>query len=136
MTKRSVTSQEQINFEIQFYEGVIKNAPDFIEALMALGDLYTKAGLYAKGLGVDQKLARLRPKDPLVQYNLACSFALLNHNELALSAIRRAIDFGYDDFDHLEADSDLANLLNDKQFLEFLRGIKRKKKTRSVQQTT
>ena len=136
MIKRNGYITEKMAFEISFFEGVVRNAPDFIEALMALGDLYTKAGLFEKGLGVDRKLARLRLDDPLVHYNLACSYSLLGCQELALAAIRQAIACGYDDFGHLETDSDLLNLLNDKDFQEYLRGVKRKKKMRSVPQTT
>lgn len=118
-----------IDFEIRFYESILKESPDFIETIMALADLYTKKGLYREGLLLDEKLARMRPDDPVIFYNLACSYSLLNEHSLALSAIKRAIDLGYDDFEHLHADPDLANLMADEQFCQYLKDVQRKRKT-------
>lgn len=98
------------HFEIQFLEGVIDKSPRFIEALIALGDLYTKNGMFEQGLAIDQKLASLRPEDPFILYNLACSYSLLNDVNKAFSAIQLAIRLGYDDFDFLKKDHDLKNL--------------------------
>ncbi len=120
--------KEDIDFEIVFYENILKNAPQFIEALSAIGDLYTRAGLWQKGLEVDLKLAKLRPEDAIVHYNLACSYALLNQTRAALGALTRAIDYGYDDFEYLKGDADLDNLLKDTQFQQYLRQLEKKKK--------
>ena len=121
--------KDDIEFEIAFYENILKETPDFIEALMAIGDLYTRAGFWQKGLEMDLKLTRLRPDDAVVFYNLACSYALLNQTRPALSALSKAIEFGYNDFKHLREDPDLENLLKDEQVQEFLAQIERKRKT-------
>ena len=96
------------------------HAPDFIEALIYLGDLYTREGFYDKGLGVDEKLALLRPDDAVVMYNLACSYSLVNDVPAARRAMVRAIDLGYDEWDHLRKDRDLANLLRDAGFAAYV----------------
>lgn len=118
-----------IEFEIGFYENVLKGAPDFIEALTALGDLYTKAGHWQKGLDVDIRLAKLRPEDPMVQYNLACSYALLNQNQLSLAALTKAIECGYDDFEYLKNDADLENLFKDPDVVHYIRELEKGKKS-------
>jgi tetratricopeptide (TPR) repeat protein len=115
------------DFEIQFYEELLKKKPDFIEALSALGDLYTREGLYEKGMEIDQRLSHLRPQDPIVLYNLACSYSLLDDRDNALKTIKQAIAYGYDDFYHLEQDSDLDNLRHDSRFKEYLLKVKGKK---------
>lgn len=120
--------KEDVDFEIAFYEGILKDTPCFIEALTVLGDLYTRAGLWQKGLEVDLKLSHLRPDDALVFYNLACSYALLKQTRLALGALTRAIEFGYDDFEHLKNDTDLDNLLKDEHFVQHLKQLEKKKK--------
>ncbi len=107
-------------FEICFFEGILKDSPDFIEALIALGDLYTKHNFYQKGLEVDQKLVQLRPEDPIVLYNLACSYSLVGHLERAFCAIQVAIARGYGDLDFLKEDADLKNLRNYAPFQDFL----------------
>ena len=120
--------KEDVDFEIAFYENILKETPHFIEALSAIGDLYTRAGLWQKGLDVDIKLSHLRPEDAIVFYNLACSYALLNQTRAALGALTRAIDFGYDDFEHLKGDTDLDNLLKDEHFQQYIKQLEKKKK--------
>lgn len=126
MTKNQPNSD--IDFEIRFYENILKESPDFIEAIIALADLYTKKGLYQEGLVLDEKLSRLRPDDPVVFYNLACSYSLLNDFALALRAIKKAIELGYDDFEHMYNDQDLAGLMADDQFRQYLKGVQKKRK--------
>jgi len=123
-----IRKKEDVDFEIAFYEGIIKDTPDFIEALIIIGDFYTRAGQWQKGLEVDLKLSHLRPDDALVFYNLACSYALLKQTRLALGALTRAIEFGYDDFEHLKNDTDLDNLLKDEHFVQHLKQLEKKKK--------
>ena len=109
-----------IDFEIQFYEGVLKHKSDFVMALIALGDLYTKKGLYEQGLMVDQQLVLLRPNDPVIQYNLACSYSRMQKIDEAFAAMKHAVESGYDSWDFLEKDADLANLLQDAEFQRYL----------------
>jgi tetratricopeptide (TPR) repeat protein len=118
--------QKEMDFEIQFYEGIIDKRRDFIEALVALGDLYTRRGYFEKGLDVDKRLAQLRTDDPYIFYNLACSHSLLNNIEEALAAIKKAIAIGYDDFKFLESDKDLDNLRRDKRFVAYYARVKSK----------
>ncbi len=117
---------DNMDFEIRFYEGVLNKQPNFIEALMALGDLYTRKGEFAKGLIVDQKLARLRPEDPIVHYNLACSYSLLQDIDKAFEALQKAVEKGYCDVDYMLKDRDLANLRQDKRFKQYIEKLKSK----------
>ena len=121
--------KEDVDFEIAFYENILKETPNFIEALSAIGDVYTRAGLWQKGLDVDIKLSSLRPDDAIVFYNLACSYALLNQTRAALGALTKAIDYGYDDFEHLKEDTDLDNLLKDEHFQQYIKQLEKKKKS-------
>ena len=123
----AVTPDEELDFELHFIEAILKRKPDFIEALIVLGDLYTKKGFYQKGLEIDQRLQQLRPDDPTIFYNLACSYSLVNNLDEALAAIKRSIENGYEDFNHLEWDGDLHNLRQDARFQKFLSSLKNKK---------
>lgn len=115
---------EDLDFQMSFYEGILKQNPDFVEALIALGEIYTKKGLYEKGLKVDKKLIRLRPDNPIIHYNLACSLSLSGDLANSFKAIKRAIELGYDDFIFLSRDPDLENLRGDGRFMEFIRKFK------------
>ncbi|MBF0522165.1 MAG: hypothetical protein HQL24_03805 [Candidatus Omnitrophica bacterium] len=114
------------DFEIAFYEGLLKKNPDFVDALIAIGDLYTKKGLYQEGLDVDIKLSSLRPDDAIVFYNLACSYSLLQQIDKSFDAIKNAIELGYEDFDYLLKDEDLKHLREDKRFQEYFGSLEEK----------
>jgi tetratricopeptide (TPR) repeat protein len=101
-----------LDVEIDFIEGIVRRDPDYIEALQILGDDYTKRGRFLDGLKVDEQLARLRPTDPTVLYNLACSYALTGDTDSAFAALHRALDAGYDDFKWLAQDPDLECVRN------------------------
>jgi len=107
--------------EIEFYEGVIREKPDHIDALKILGNLYTQNKQYEAGLMIDLKLSRLLPEDPNVHYNLACSFALLGRSKQALDTLRKAIILGYTDHRHMKDDEDLVSLRNLPEFQEIVK---------------
>jgi|SRR5688572_8919701 len=107
-TKLTRQQERDLDIEIEFIEGVVRRAPGFVEALQILGDDYTRRGRYADGLKLDEQLARLRPDDALVHYNLACSCSLTGQFTAAAAALHRALDLGYRDFKWLAKDPDLA----------------------------
>lgn len=108
--KLSSREQRDLDIEIQFLEGVVRRDRRYVEALQLLGDDYTRRGRFKDGLQVDRRLARLCPEDPLVHYNLACSFSLTEEFRKAAHALRKALQSGYRDFEHLRRDSDLEPL--------------------------
>ena len=99
-----------------FYGRRVDRHPHDVEALVELGNLLTQLGRLEEGLVVDERLVALAPEDPTVRYNLACSLALLGKTELALSALERAHELGYDDPTHMLADADLASLRSEARF--------------------
>jgi tetratricopeptide (TPR) repeat protein len=100
----------ELDVKISFLEGVVRRDPQFIEALQILGDHYTQRGQYEHSLQVDKKLSRLEPRNPLVYYNLACSYALNSELDCAAAALERALALGYRDFKWLARDPDLRRL--------------------------
>ncbi|HUJ10713.1 MAG TPA: hypothetical protein VL171_11860 [Verrucomicrobiae bacterium] len=108
--------QESLLFEVKFFEGIARRDPDFVEVLQILGDAYTETGQWEKGLEIDRRLAKLCPDNPLVFYNLACSYSLLKRVDEALAALTEALKRGYDDERWLNEDPDLDNLRKDNRF--------------------
>ena len=99
-----------LDVKIQFMEGIVRRDPEFIEALQLLGDHYTQRGQYEQGLKVDERLSRLEPRNPLVFYNLACSYSLIGEVDQAAHALNKALALGYRDFKWLAKDPDLRTL--------------------------
>lgn len=112
--------ETDLDFEITFYEKLVEEKPNYIDALIPLAEAYTRKGLYKKGLAIDQRLAKLCRRDPVVHYNLACSYALLGYKKKAVAALKRAFRYGYADLDHLLQDSDLASLHSDPDFQKLI----------------
>lgn len=111
-SRTNLTRQEKrdLDIEIGFLEGIVQRDPGYIDALQLLGDDYTKRGKYLSGLEIDHKLSALRPRDPLVFYNLACSLCLTGKYPEATDALEQAINLGYRDFKWLASDPDLQDL--------------------------
>ncbi len=101
---------EDLDFEIKLYKALIEEKPEFVEALIALGNAYTEKGLYDKGLVIDLKLVNMKPDDEMVHYNLACSYSLLNMKEPAIESLKKAVSLGYHDITYMNEDTDLDNI--------------------------
>lgn len=114
-------SDEQ--FELKFVEEVLAQDPCNEDALMLLGHTYTQLGKYEKGLNIDRRLVKLRPADPMVYYNLACSHSLLRNIDAALAALDRAASLGYRDVKQMLGDPDLANVRQDSRFRRWANRI-------------
>ncbi len=106
----------ELEIKVSFMEGIVRRAPDYVEALQILGDLYTQKGHYSSSLEVDQKLSRLEPRNPLVFYNLACSYSLNGEVDAALNSLEHALSLGYRDFKWLAKDPDLRTIRKHPQY--------------------
>jgi tetratricopeptide (TPR) repeat protein len=111
---------DDLEFEIHFFEQLVDRYPDFLEPLIQLGSAYTQTKRYNDGLRIDRRLTKLQPRDPIIWYNLACSYALLEQCPSATRALKKAIQLGYDDWDFLERDPDLAPLRRTPGFQHFI----------------
>ena len=106
--------------ELEFLQRIAGRLPEDTEVMRALGDLYTRTGKTAEGLQVDERLSHLCAEDPLVWYNLACSFSLSKRKEDALDALARAMELGYDDYEWMKKDTDLSILHGEPRFESML----------------
>ncbi|MCA1807857.1 MAG: hypothetical protein ABR497_00890 [Kiritimatiellia bacterium] len=109
--------------ELSFLEAVSRRCPEDVETLKALGELYTKLDLHEDCLQTDLALTRVCREEPLVWYNLACSFAVLQRKDEAFDALSRAIDLGYRDQSWLRRDKDLESIRGDQRFRVLLKRI-------------
>jgi len=117
-TRRKLTRKEQrdLDLEISFMEGVVRRDPRFTEAWRVLSDAYSRRGKFNEGLKADQQLARIRPDDAGILYNLACSYSLAKNVSEGIAALSRAILKGFSDFKWLLKDPDLVNVRKDPLF--------------------
>jgi tetratricopeptide (TPR) repeat protein len=129
--KMTRSKQRDLDTKIQFIEGLVRRAPDYVDALQILGDHYTQRGRFTEGLKVDEQLANLEPANPLVFYNLACSYSLTEKFDRATHALEKALKLGYRDFNWLAKDPDLKKLRAQPVYAELkekIRQFKTKKR--------
>ena len=126
--KLNSAEQRELDVKIQFIEGLVRRDPDYVDALQLLGDHYTQRGRFTEGLHVDERLARLEPGNPLVFYNLACSYSLTRQFDRAVAALEKALSLGYRDFALLAKDPDLKKLRAQPVYRDLKEKIQRLKK--------
>jgi|SRR5664280_1164112 len=125
--KSNRASRRDLDIKIQFMEGLVRRDPDYVDALQLLGDHYTQHGRYLDGLKVDEHLAQLEPRSPLVFYNLACSCSLMEQFDRAAAALETALQLGYRDFRWLAKDPDLHQLRQQPIYRDIEAKIRRMK---------
>ena len=111
-------------FEIRFFESVLRRDPQYASVVELLGGLYTRQGRIADGLKMDRKLVKLQPSNATAHYNLACSLALSKRKTDALRELRQAVKLGYRDFDWMQQDPDLEALKQHPEFQTLLETLK------------
>jgi tetratricopeptide (TPR) repeat protein len=119
--KTRAADASQLDFEIEFFSGILERLPDYVDVLRVMGNNLTLKGRYAQGLQIDKRLIQLRPSDPLAHYNLACSYALLKRPDQSVKTLRRAVELGYRDFRFMREDRDLDAIRHDPRFRQLLR---------------
>lgn len=111
-------------FEIGFFESVLRRDRNYANVVEILGGLYTRQGRISEGLKMDRRLVKLQPDNATAHYNLACSLALLKRKGDALGELRRAVQLGYRDFDWMQQDPDLEPLKNHPDFHRLVKELK------------
>ncbi len=115
---------EDPEFEMRFFESVLRRDPGYTAVVEILGGLYTRHGRIADGLRMDRKLVRLLPQNATAHYNLACSLALSKRKRDALRSLHQAVKLGYTDLDWMQQDPDLDVLKEDPAFLALVAQLK------------
>jgi len=118
-----IIGRSQSDFELDFYGRIAARSPYYADVLAQLAQLLTLKGRHEEALEIDRRLVKLRPREPQVAYNLACSYSLLGRSDEALHELRRAIQLGYWDIDHLLSDPDLTGLHQLAEFRDLLKAL-------------
>jgi Flp pilus assembly protein TadD len=62
----------------------------------------------------------MRPNDPSVLYNAACTYGLLSLKTESLAVLKRAVEAGFTDMEWISRDTDLACLRDEPEFKRIL----------------
>lgn len=78
---------------------------------------------YEDAIKIFKEIYEKRPKDhwgATSAYNIACGYSLLSKKDEALDWLEKSIEAGFKDFDHMEKDTDLDNIRDDKRYKNLL----------------
>jgi serine/threonine protein kinase/Tfp pilus assembly protein PilF len=90
--------------------------PEDARARVILASGYSEIGLRDEAIRETNLAMTLRPNDPNVLYNAACTLCHLDKKSEALKALRKAHEAGYTDADWTRRDPDLEILHGDPEF--------------------
>ncbi len=122
MSLSEIIGRSQSDFELDFYSRIAARSPGYANVLIQLGQLLTLKGRHEEALEVDRRLSRIRPQEPQVAYNLACSYSFLDA-QMRREPLRRAIQLGYWDIDQMLVDPDLSGLHEVPEFQDLLHSL-------------
>jgi len=71
-----------------------------------------------------QKIVAADPNDMRALYNMACMHSLLNEKAKAVEFLKKAVEAGWMNSQHIESDSDLNNIRDDAAYKEILKKLK------------
>lgn len=111
-------------FLVGFLNSELDRHPNNHAALAELATLFTKAGRFQEGLEADRRLAALCPGNPVIRYNLACSYALVEKTHEALAELEKAIELGYNNKEAMLKDKDLLGLHKNPNFQKLLNQLR------------
>ena len=112
----------------------LKWNPDDARAMYLAANGLAGLGDAGRGRQLLERALAIRPEDPVLQYNAACTFALLGLTERALDALENAVRNGFWRRDWCERDSNLDCLRGHPRFEQMvgrMRGPVRRKPLRA-----
>jgi serine/threonine protein kinase/tetratricopeptide (TPR) repeat protein len=101
---------------IQIMESQIAKVPEDARARSLLSNYYSQIGRREDAIREMQFAVALRPTDPTMHYNTACTYCGLGMGAEAIESLKQAWKFGYRDSVWVRRDPDLTTLHGDPEF--------------------
>lgn len=111
---------ENIENAINEFSNAIKKDPNYAEAYSNRGVAYMMQKKYNKALDDLKKAKDLKPDSANIRYNLASCYSLMGSVDYGLDELDAALARGFNSYDSLKKDPDIANLRKHKEFRKIL----------------
>jgi len=102
--------------EMQVLEQQLELVPEDVRARILLAADYAYLGREEDAVRHLQMAVTLRPNDPMVLYNAACTYGVLGRKPETLETLKRAKENGYANVDWIRKDPDLACVQDTPEF--------------------
>jgi len=107
---------------------VLDESPADFRANYEMAFTLLLARRFAEAIQHFRRALEVDPKDVLSLYNLACAYALAGQADEALDALEAAVEGGFEDADHIEADADLESVRDRDRFKRIVARAREKEK--------
>ena len=108
------------NRQSQVLEQHLDLVPEDVRARILLANSYAFLGRNGNAAEQLEKAVAMRPKDPNVLYNAACTYGLMKMKDEALMMLAKSAETGFSDFEWASRDPDLACLHDEPEFQAVL----------------
>jgi adenylate cyclase len=108
---------------IRLMEERLELNPADARASNLLAATYANFGDVEKAMDYAERSLAIDPDDAMLLYNVACTYALLDKKDDAISCLERAVDKGFGHKEWLEHDPDLIPLRDDPRFQTIARAM-------------
>ncbi len=115
---------KQYRLAVDELRKVLDESPFDFRANYHIAFAYLLLRDYEKSVHHFEIARRINPKDHLTLYNLACAYSLHGRIDQALEALEASVDAGFDDYDHIEKDSDLDALRDQRRYRDLIKRMK------------
>ena len=114
--------QETIERAALFYPSYLLHHPDDSRAHQFYAFTLKRLGRLEEAKKEMHKGIRQNPNDPIIIYNAACFYALIDDKTAAIKNLKKAIDNGFENYEYLKHDPDLNSLQKEPDFIELMKG--------------
>jgi tetratricopeptide (TPR) repeat protein len=112
----TMEAEEAIRRAIRQVQQRLDLNPDDARACNLGSGLHSKLGHTEKALEYAERSLAIDPEDPMLLYNVACTYSCLGKIDDALSCLERAVDKGFGHKEWIDHDSDLDPLRESPRF--------------------
>ena len=114
--------QGELSKAIAEFEIALALKPKFIAAQNNLAMAYAAGGQYDQALAAFKKLLKLDPDNVSIDYNIAVLYALQNNVPESIRWLKKAVDRGYQNWELIKTDKDLANIRDSEGYRQLVEG--------------
>ena len=120
---------KQLDEAQKVLEKAIEIDPSYPLAHYDLGVVYSRIkGQENEAMKLFEHAIALNEDYPLPYYAIACLYSLQNERRSALDFLKKAIQRGFDDREHMDNDHDLDSLRDDEEFIKIIQEMELKSK--------
>ena len=110
---------------IKDYDEALRLDPKYATTFSNRGLAWHEKKDYSKAIKDYDEALRLDPKNADAFYNKACCYSLQGKPDLAIENLAKSLELGFDNFKHLEANTDLDSIRDDPRYKKLLAKYKK-----------